>query len=65
MYVTMCVVCMQIESICVHFASWKIAVTFLMIVQFQNFKDQLTRDACALLLVLLLEHYDARVRIWL
>ena len=41
----------------------KIAITFLGLVWFQNFKDWQARDARALLLVLFLECYDARVRI--
>ena len=46
----------------VHFAGRKIAITFLILVQFQNFKDRWTRNARALPLVFL-ERYDARARI--
>ena len=47
----------------VHFPSQKITITFLILTEFQNFKDRQACDACVLLLVLFLKCYDARVRI--
>ena len=46
-----------------QYYSRKIAITFLLFVQFQSFKDWQARDARVLLLVLLLECYDPQVEI--
>ena len=51
------------ESIYVHFAGRKIAVTFLILARFQHFKDRRTPNTRALLLVLFFERYDAWLRI--